>query len=188
MSASASIWRPAIAVPRAGEVLQLRLAGVQLRSEARRARATIASAGRCDRDRAAEHEARPAAPGAVLGMAAVDEAAAVSPRTLLIRVAEDGQQRRQQRERREHRDGGDQHAADAHRAEQAAAALRSARAVRSRPSSRTRSPSAPRGSSSRRAPPRRPRPRAARRGSGRSSPARSRSRRRGRRARSGTGR
>ena len=57
----------------AGEVLQLRLAGVQLRSQAREHGDDRDADGR-DRDRAPEHEARPAAPGAVLGMAGVDQA------------------------------------------------------------------------------------------------------------------
>ena len=63
---------------RAGEVLQLRLGRVQLRAEPRE-HGDDHEADRRDRDRAAEHEARPAAPGAVFGMAAVDEAAAASP-------------------------------------------------------------------------------------------------------------
>ena len=54
---------------RAGEVLQLRLGRVQLRSEPREHGDDHEADGR-DRDRAPEHEARPAAPGAVFGMAA----------------------------------------------------------------------------------------------------------------------
>ena len=53
----------------AGEVLQLRLVRVQLRPEAREHGDDHQADGR-DRDRAPEHEARPAAPGAVFGMAA----------------------------------------------------------------------------------------------------------------------
>ena len=54
---------------RAGEVLQLRLGRVQLRSETRERGDDHQADGR-DRDRAPQHEARPAAPGAVFGMAA----------------------------------------------------------------------------------------------------------------------
>ena len=53
----------------AGEVLQLRLVRVQLRPEARE-HGDDHQADGGDRDRAAEHEARPATPGAVFGMAA----------------------------------------------------------------------------------------------------------------------
>ena len=64
-----------------------------------------------------DHEARPAAPGAVLGVALVDEplrhhADAVDP------LAQHGEHRRQQRDRRQHRDGRDQHAADPDRADE----------------------------------------------------------------------
>ena len=106
----------------------------------------------------------------------------------LMRSPTTASMRGQQRERGEHRDGGDQHAADAHRADQRQRQRDHAPAGRSPRSSPRRSPSGRRGSSSSRAPPRRRGRRAARRGSGRSSAARSRSRCRARRARSGTGR
>ena len=76
----------------AGEVLELRLVGVQLRSEARKQRGDR-KAGRCDRERAAKHEARPAAPGSLLGMAAVDEAARYHAKTVDA-LSEHGQERR----------------------------------------------------------------------------------------------
>ena len=53
----------------AGEVLQLRLVRVQLRSQSRE-HGDDRDADGGDRDRAPEHEACPAAPGAVFGMAA----------------------------------------------------------------------------------------------------------------------
>ena len=114
--AAASWSRAGDGGPGAGEVLQLRLVRVQLRAEARE-HGDDHQPDSGDRDRAAEHEARPASPGAVFGMAAVDEPLrhhpdAVDPRT------EYGEQRRQQRQRREHRDDRDQHPADAHPAQQ----------------------------------------------------------------------
>src|SRR5207237_4507840 len=58
--------------PGAGEVLQLRFVRVQLRPEAREDPDDHQS-DCSDRERTAEHEARPTSPGAVFGMAAGDE-------------------------------------------------------------------------------------------------------------------
>ena len=100
----------------AGEVLQLRLVRVQLRPEAGEHADDHQADGR-GRDRAPQHETRPAPPGPVLGMAAVDESPRHHPNAV-DPLAEHGEHRRQQRERGEHGDDRDQHAADAHRAQQ----------------------------------------------------------------------
>ncbi len=95
----------------AGEVLQLRLVGVQLRAQARE-HANDHQADRRDRDRPPKHDARPAPPGPVFGMAPVDQSPRHHP-NVVDPLTENGEQRRQQGERREHGDGGNQHAADA---------------------------------------------------------------------------
>ena len=101
----------------AGEVLHLRLARVQLRSQARE-HGNDRDADSRDRDRAPEHEARPAAPGAVFGMAACRSRRRGITRTRLTLVPSTASIAGSKRERGEHRDDRDQHAADAHRAEQ----------------------------------------------------------------------
>ena len=153
MPASASIWRPSIAVPLPGKFDELRLVGVQLRAEPGQ-HGDDRDADGGDGDRAPQHEACPAAPRAVLGAAAVDQPARHHA-DAVDALAEHGEHRRQQRDRGEHRDGRDQHAARGRSSGSAAAAGRPATAGRWRPSSRRRSPSGRRGSSSRRPPTRR---------------------------------
>ncbi len=74
MPAAASTLRPAIASPLPGTELQRRLVEVQLRA-GERERADDRQAGERGGQRAAVDEPRPAAPAAVLGVAAVDPAA-----------------------------------------------------------------------------------------------------------------
>ena len=100
----------------AGEVLHLRLARVQLRPKAGE-HGNDRDADCCDRGGAAEHEACPAAPGSVFGMAAIDEPPRHHPDTVHL-GSEHCEHRRQQGERGQHRDDRDQHAADAHPAQQ----------------------------------------------------------------------
>ena len=116
MPASASICRPAIAVPLPGKFFSCASFGLSCRPK-RDEHGDDREPDERDRPRAAQDEPRPAAPRAVLGMAAVDEplrhhAHAVDP------LAEHREQRRQERDRREHRDGRDQHAADPDRADE----------------------------------------------------------------------
>ena len=101
---------------RAREVLELRLVRVHLQAVGDE-HAHDCQAAERDRPGMAQHEPRPAAPGAVLGVAVVDEPLRHHPQAVDPR-AERCQQRRQQRDRRDHRDERDQHPADAHRADE----------------------------------------------------------------------
>ena len=99
-----------------GEVLQLRLAEIQLRSQAHEARHYDQADGR-DRYRTPQHETRPTAPGALFGMAAVDKPPRHDAKAVDAR-AENGEERWEQGQRGEHGDGRDQHPADTHAAKQ----------------------------------------------------------------------
>ena len=125
----------------AGEVLGLRLARVELHAVEDEHR-DDREADRRHRPGMAHDEPRPATPGAVLRVAAVDEALrqqadAVDPR------AEGRQQRRQQRDRRDHRDRRDQQAADPDRADERQRQHEHREQARRPRSSPRRSPSGP---------------------------------------------
>ncbi len=171
---------------RAREVLQLRLVRVHLRAQPDE-HADHRQTGDRHRPRAPDDETCPATPGAVLGMAFVDEplrqhADAVDARPQRL------QHRREQRDRSQHGDERDQHAADPDRAdERQRQDDHRQQADRHRGAGDDHRPAGMRHRLGQRRLDVRC-PRGARRGSGRSSAASSRSRHRARPARSGTGR
>ena len=116
MLASASICLPAIAVPVPGKFLSCASFGFICKPVCDE-HAHDCQAAERNRPRMAQHKPRPPAPGAVLGVALVDEPLRHHPQAVDPR-AERCQQRRQQRDRRGHGDERDQHPTDAHRADE----------------------------------------------------------------------